>query len=175
MHNYSINETNKMKSLQFEKRIVFRFLHLFSHQNRKRCTKCFTKIFDFSAKMLDFCIVNLSLDFVTQFELKMKSYSFRLKEIYIQKKMNHSRLFRTCTSRSKNHTISDEFEILVIWHRALIVRMYAQLYCRVRTRAGLMMSVSVDWHWSSKNTLISRKIYKRSLARFSPHVSTSTP
>ena len=68
-----------MKLLQFEKSIVFRFLYLFSHQNRKKCTKYFTKIFDF-------CIVNLSFDFVVQRNLITKSFSFKLKKIYIQKK-----------------------------------------------------------------------------------------
>ena len=72
------------------------------------------KALDFSAKVFDFCIVNLSLDFVAQRELKiMKSFSFKLREFYIQKRINHSRLFRTCTSRSGGHTISDEFEALV--------------------------------------------------------------
>ena len=58
-----------------------------------------------SSTRFDFCIVNLSLDFVAQRELKF----------YIQKRINHSRLSRTCTSRSGGHTIiSDEFEALVI-------------------------------------------------------------
>ena len=67
------------------------------------------KALDFSAKVFDFCIVDLSFDFVAQRELRMKSFSFRLREFYISKRIDHSRLFRTCTSRSRDHTISDEF------------------------------------------------------------------
>ena len=109
-----MNEEDKMKSLKFEKSFVSRLLQLFSHQDRRRCTRFLTKVLGFSTKVLGFCIVNLALHIVAQRDLRMKSLLFRLREFYIQKRIDHSRIFRTCTFSTESHFISDDFQVLII-------------------------------------------------------------